>query len=148
MIRRPPRSTRTNSPFPYTTLFRSGVMIASRTFCASPALAQATTNSPPPVAGAKAVTIEHVKVHAPSIEGNLEGESADRDVLVVLPPDYASHPDRRYPVVYALHGYSIGAEQWVKEIHVPQTRSEEQTAELQSLMRISYAGFCLKKITN
>ena len=28
---------------------------------------------------------------------------------------------RRYPVVYALHGYSIGAEQWSKEIHVPQT---------------------------
>src|SRR3546814_7018558 len=97
------------------TLGLAGVMIASLTFCASPALAQATTNSPPPVAGAKAVTIEHVKVHAPSIEGNLEGESADRDVLVVLPPDYASHPDRRYPVVYALHGYSIGAEQWVKD---------------------------------
>ncbi len=29
--------------------------------------------------------------------------------------------DRRYPVVYALHGYSIGAEQWTHEIHVPQT---------------------------
>src|SRR5213079_231299 len=28
---------------------------------------------------------------------------------------------RRYPVVYALHGYSIGAEQWTHEIHVPQT---------------------------
>jgi enterochelin esterase-like enzyme len=28
---------------------------------------------------------------------------------------------RRYPVVYALHGYSIGAEQWSEEIHVPQT---------------------------
>ncbi len=88
---------------------------------AAPASAQAVTNSPPPVAGAKAVTIERIKIHAPSIEGNLEGESADRDVLVVLPPDYASHPDRRYPVVYALHGYSIGAEQWIKEIHVPQT---------------------------
>jgi hypothetical protein len=28
---------------------------------------------------------------------------------------------RRYPVIYALHGYSIGAEQWTREIHVTQT---------------------------
>ena len=83
--------------------------------------AQATTNAPPPVAGARAVTVQHIKVHAPTIEGNLEGESADRDVLVVLPPSYTADPKRRYPVLYALHGYSIGAEQWVKEIHVPQT---------------------------
>jgi enterochelin esterase-like enzyme len=40
---------------------------------------------------------------------------------VVLPPSYAADRTRRYPVVYALHGYSIGAEQWIKEIHVPQT---------------------------
>ncbi|MGR4864776.1 alpha/beta hydrolase [Caulobacter sp. LARHSG274] len=83
--------------------------------------AQVTTNAPPPVAGAKPVTIERIKVHSVAIEGNLEGESADRDVLVVLPPGYRSHPDRRYPVVYALHGYSIGAEQWIGEIRVPQT---------------------------
>ena len=88
---------------------------------ASPVLAQATTNAPPPVAGARAVTVQHIKVHAPTIEGNLEGDSADRDVLVVLPPSYATDAKRRYPVLYALHGYSIGAEQWVKEIHVPQT---------------------------
>ncbi len=83
--------------------------------------AQVTTNAPPPVAGAKPLTIERIKVHSAAIEGNLEGESADRDVIVVLPPGYKSHPDRRYPVVYALHGYSIGAEQWIGEIHVPQT---------------------------
>ena len=86
-----------------------------------PASAQVTTNAPPPVAGAKPVTIEHIKVRSSAIEGNLEGESADRDVLVVLPPSYAANPKRRYPVLYALHGYSIGAEQWTKEIHVPQT---------------------------
>ena len=85
------------------------------------AFAQVMTNIPPPVAGARAVTIQHIKVHAPSIERNLEGESADRDVLVVLPPSYATDARRRYPVLYALHGYSIGAEQWTKEIHVPQT---------------------------
>ena len=88
---------------------------------AGPLFAQATTNAPPPVAGARAVTVQHIKVHAPTIEGNLEGENADRDVLVVLPPSYATAPKRRYPVVYALHGYSIGAEQWIKEIHAPQT---------------------------
>src|SRR5581483_3479081 len=41
--------------------------------------------------------------------------------LVFLPPSYAKETTRRYPVIYALHGYSIGAEQWSKEIHVPQT---------------------------
>ena len=45
----------------------------------------------------------------------------DRDVIVFLPPSYAKEKSRRYPVVYALHGYSIGADQWSHEIHVPQT---------------------------
>ncbi|MES2443227.1 MAG: alpha/beta hydrolase-fold protein [Pseudomonadota bacterium] len=85
------------------------------------ASAQVATTLPDPVAGAKPVTIDRIKVHSPAIEGNLEGESPDRDVLVVLPPGYAKNPRRRYPVIYALHGYSIGAEQWIKEIHVPQT---------------------------
>ncbi|GAA4777592.1 alpha/beta hydrolase family protein [Stakelama sediminis] len=98
-----------------------GAVIASLLLLPTAALAQADTNSPPPVVGAPTVTVQHIKVYAPSIAGNLEGESANRDVLVMLPPGYASHPDRHYPVVYALHGYSIGAEQWTKEIHVPQT---------------------------
>ena len=85
------------------------------------ALAQVSTEVPAVVAGAKPVTVEHIKVHSRSIEGNLSGESADREVIVVLPPGYAASRKRRYPVVYALHGYSIGAEQWTKEIHVPQT---------------------------
>lgn len=88
---------------------------------ALPAAAQLSTRAPVPVAGALPVTSEWIKVHAPAIEGNLEGESADRDVLVLLPPSYARNPGKRYPVLYALHGYSIGAEQWTKEIHVPQT---------------------------
>ncbi|WP_294054507.1 alpha/beta fold hydrolase [Sphingomonas sp.] len=85
------------------------------------AQAQVATHVPDVVAGAKPATVQHIKVHSPAIEGNLEGESADRDVIVVLPPSYASNPRRRYPVVYALHGYSIGAAQWIQEIHVPQT---------------------------
>lgn len=87
----------------------------------SPAWSQATTNSPPSVAGAPRLTVERIKVHGASLEGSLEGDSADRSVLVVLPPDYARSPQRRYPVLYALHGYSIGAEQWIQEIHAPQT---------------------------
>lgn len=88
---------------------------------AVPAAAQVATPTPPPVPGASTVTIERIEVHSPALAGNLEGNAADRHVLVVLPPGYASHPDRRYPVLYALHGYSIGVEQWIGEIHVPQT---------------------------
>src|ERR671927_398936 len=83
--------------------------------------AQVQTEVPPVVPGAKAVTMERVKVHGASLEGNLEGDAVDRDVFVFLPPSYAKQKSRRYPVVYALHGYSIGAEQWTHEIHVPQT---------------------------
>ena len=86
-----------------------------------PVAAQVQTEVPPIVAGAKPDTIQHIKVHGVSLEGNLEGESVDRDVIVFLPPSYSRDKRRRYPVVYALHGYSIGAEQWTAEIHVPQT---------------------------
>ncbi|MEJ2081704.1 MAG: alpha/beta fold hydrolase [Acidobacteriota bacterium] len=83
--------------------------------------AQVQTEVPPVVPGAKPVTVEHIKIHGQALEGNLEGNAVDRDVFVFLPPSYAVETSRRYPVVYALHGYSIGAEQWTHEIHVPQT---------------------------
>jgi enterochelin esterase-like enzyme len=83
--------------------------------------AQVQTEVPAPVSGAKPVTVEHIKVHGAALEGNLEGDTVDRDVFVFLPPSYSKDKHRRYPVVYALHGYSIGAEQWTHEIHVPQT---------------------------
>ena len=86
-----------------------------------PLAAQVQTIVPAVVPGAKPVTVEHIKVHGESLEGNLEGDAVDRDVFVFLPPSYAKDKHRRYPVVYALHGYSIGAEQWTHEIHVPQT---------------------------
>jgi enterochelin esterase-like enzyme len=85
------------------------------------ALAQVDTEVPQAVPGAKSVTVEHIKVHGVALEGNLEGDAVDRDVFVFLPPGYAKNKTRRYPVVYALHGFSIGAEQWTHEIHVPQT---------------------------
>src|SRR4051794_18162265 len=83
--------------------------------------AQVQTEVPPPVAGAKPVSVEHIKIHGAALEGNLEGDAVDREVFVFLPPSYANDKSRRFPVVYALHGYSIGAEQWSHEIHVPQT---------------------------
>ena len=100
----------------------SAVLIACMASCfLQPAFAQVTTEVPPAVAGARSATVERIKVHGSSLEGNLEGNAADRDVLVFLPPGYRKESKRRYPVVYALHGYSIGAEQWAGEIHVPQT---------------------------
>jgi S-formylglutathione hydrolase FrmB len=101
----------------------SAIRIAVLSLClvASAALAQVKNNVPEVVPGAKPVPVEHIKVHGAALEGSLEGDSADRDVLVFLPPSYGTDKTRRYPVVYALHGYSIGAEQWSKEIHVPQT---------------------------
>ena len=98
------------------------VMTLSMVVALAPRVAtQVQTEVPPAVAGTKPVTLQRIKVHGTALEGNLEGNAVDRDVLVFLPPSYAREKSRRYPVVYALHGYSIGAEQWAREIHVPQT---------------------------
>ena len=88
---------------------------------AASASAQVKNNVPDVVPGARPDIVEQIKVHGVSLEGSLEGDAVDRDVLVFLPPSYATDKTRRYPVVYALHGYSIGAQQWSQEIHVPQT---------------------------
>ena len=87
----------------------------------APLRAQVQTIVPEVVPGAKPVAVEHIKIHGEALEGNLEGEAVDREAFVFLPPSYERDKNRRYPVVYALHGYSIGAEQWTHEIHVPQT---------------------------
>jgi enterochelin esterase-like enzyme len=102
------------------TLLGIRALLASSFLCLSLA-AQVQTEVPPVVPGAKPVTVEHIKIHGASLEGNLEGDAVDRDVIVFLPPSYAAEKSRRYPVIYALHGYTIGAEQWTHEIHVPQT---------------------------
>jgi enterochelin esterase-like enzyme len=99
----------------------AGAAIAITFAVATLAYAQAKTNAPERVAGAAPVVVERIKIKGAALEGNLEGNAAERDVLVVLPPSYARESNRRYPVIYALHGYSIGAEQWAQEIHVPQT---------------------------
>ena len=51
-------------------------------------------------------TLERVKVHGKSLEGNLMKESPSPDVSIYLPPSYAKERSRRYPVVYLLHGYT------------------------------------------
>ena len=61
-------------------------------------------------APAKKGNVEHIKVHGKSLEGNLEGDSPDRDVFVYLPPSYAANSNQRYPVVYLLHGYGLTGE--------------------------------------
>src|SRR3546814_3365690 len=103
MIRRPPRSTRTDTLFPYTTLFRSGQHHLERlrlTDTAWQALRQAPTGDEPPFA---------MRV------GKARARPADDE---------------------------IGRQ---REFEAASVRSEEHTSELQSLMRISYAVFCLKK---
>lgn len=104
---------------------RSQHRVALTLLCAawisSYACAQVQTEVPPVIPNAKPVAVEHIKVHGTALENNLEGDAVEREVLVFLPPSYSKEKSRRYPVVYALHGYSIGAEQWSGEIHVPQT---------------------------
>jgi enterochelin esterase-like enzyme len=57
-------------------------------------------------------TVEHIKVHGKSLDGNLEKDSPDRDVFICLPPEYATNTTKRYPVEYLLHGYGLTAERW------------------------------------
>ena len=63
-------------------------------------------------------TVERVKVHGQSLEGNLEGDSPDRDVSVYLPPSYKTHPKQRYPVLYLLHGYFDRDDNWFGAKHI------------------------------
>src|SRR5271157_1946992 len=58
--------------------------------------ARVQTDVPAVVAGAKPVAVEHIKVHGAALEGNLEGDAVDRDVLVFLPPSYSEEKSRRY----------------------------------------------------
>src|SRR3546814_10977748 len=96
MIRRPPRSTRTDTLFPYTTLFRSrlvGLLVRNRES------GRTVARRHVPVLGVQRSEVELVDLRL--------GRRCRRDA----------------------------------------PRSEEHTSELQSLMRISYAVFCLKKKT-
>lgn len=74
-------------------------------------LAAVCLTAGPPDTAAKG-SYERIKVHGKSLEGNLEGDSPDRDVSVYLPPGYKSHPKQRYPVIYLLHGFTDSDDKW------------------------------------
>ncbi len=57
-------------------------------------------------------TVQRVHVHGKGLEGNLEGDSPDRDVAVYLPPGYDAARSRRYPVIYLLHGFTDDVDHW------------------------------------
>jgi enterochelin esterase-like enzyme len=63
--------------------------------------------------------VERITVHGPALEGNLEGNSPDRTVVVYLPPSYATEPQRRYPVLYFLHGYAATADAYARVLALP-----------------------------
>jgi S-formylglutathione hydrolase len=67
-----------------------------------------TQAAPQPLKG----KLERIKVHGASLEGNLEGDSPDREVSIYLPPSYQTSPDRRYPVLYILHGFTDSDDHW------------------------------------
>jgi enterochelin esterase-like enzyme len=64
-------------------------------------------------AAAQTGTVEHIRVHGKLLEGNLEGDSPDRDVSIYLPPSYKTNAKRRYPVIYMLHGYTDSDDKWM-----------------------------------
>src|SRR3546814_3935505 len=100
MVRRPPRSTRTDTLFPYTTLFRSERLLG---YELSPEQREL-------IGGWREWLDERVAAELPALEQSVADQA--------------------------------GFSRQVRELLV---RSEEHTSELQSLMRISYAVFCLKK---
>jgi enterochelin esterase-like enzyme len=57
-------------------------------------------------------TKERIKVHSQALEGNLAGDPADRYVTVYLPPSYNSSPEKHYPVLYMLHGFTDSDSKW------------------------------------
>ncbi|MBO9498124.1 MAG: esterase [Novosphingobium sp.] len=106
-------------------------LTAATLLFAAPALSQGfpsgnITAPPPPVpAGIK---VEKVVVHSKAIEGNLEGDSADRAAMVVLPPSYGKDPKKHYPVVYYLHGFAIDGENFYNFMHVPEAVAHNAAA--------------------
>ena len=71
--------------------------------------------------------VEKISVHGRSLEGNLDGDSPDRTVFVYLPPSYKTDPNRRYPVVYLLHGYGLQAERWMTFARIEKGANQSMT---------------------
>ncbi len=79
-----------------------------------------------------AQTVQRVTVHGKALEGNLEGDSPDRAVMVYLPKSYPTERARRYPVLYLLHGFTDSIDNWwgVKQhfVSVPAAIEKELTS--------------------
>ena len=93
---------------------------------ATPAAAQNITAPPPPVP--EGITVEEIEVHGASLVGNLEGNDVERQVMVVLPPSYKTNPNKRYPVVYYLHGFAIDGKNFYNYMHVPEAVAHNAAA--------------------
>jgi S-formylglutathione hydrolase FrmB len=78
------------------------IVLALGALASQPASAQSGAEAPVALKG----KLERIKVFGPSLEGNLLGESAEPEVSIYLPPSYSTDRNRRYPVVYMLHGYT------------------------------------------
>jgi S-formylglutathione hydrolase len=86
----------------------SAASLAAAMLWASAALAQSAAGAAPATRGKH----ERITVHGMSLMGNLAGDSPDRKVSVYLPPSYSKDTQRRYPVLYLLHGYTDSDERW------------------------------------
>src|SRR3546814_7722380 len=130
MIRRPPISTRTDTLFPYTTLFRSR----------DPRTIREWVEARQPARAARIDT----STMAIEVECVRPVEAYRQQRLVVLPLAEADAIVWLDPAGYEV-ARSAKPGDWPEKPALFQFRSEEHTSELQSLMRISYAVFCLKK---
>lgn len=92
-------------------------------------------------AGPTQARTEKISVHGKSLEGNLEGNSADRDVFVVLPPSYAKEPNRRYPVVYFLHGFGDTAQIYLDYLKAPDATRTAFAAGAQEMILVLPDGY-------
>src|SRR3546814_2277298 len=134
MIRRPPRSTRTDTLFPYTTLFRSSRRIRGAHRDTPPALARGAPDMGRSLRrrGRRDRRRSAIRVRPDSLRGS-GADCRHGGCLWGWPTTFEHGRDRSRPDLLA----QISPDD--------STRSEEHTSELQSLMRISYAVFCLKK---
>lgn len=86
----------------------------------APTAAQAQLITAPAAVVPANIKVETIKVRGPSLEGNLEGNAVEREVQVVLPPSYGKDKNKRYPVVYYLHGFSIDGRNFYNFMKVPE----------------------------
>jgi S-formylglutathione hydrolase FrmB len=79
-------------------------------------------------------TLQEIKVLGPSLEGNLEGDDPNRTVFDYLPPSYATAANRRYPVVYFLHGYGATAQAYINLLGLPEAADGVFGAEVREMI--------------